>query len=361
MLQCLENIVGISESDCPCIVDGLTTAQRDAMKLSTSGLYIEDAPGGIELRTLNNVDACRKLYDIMMKERDVAIDWAEKDLIVALSKRAKKAVKPYVGGIGWPSYAVTLPNPQQFQGLRLTPLHHTDATVIINRIRLAGNQAAALNVYIVKTYHGSGRDAEIVFSAPVNTVMNNYATVTLPAGGISLPLREDNVVLEYWVYFDKALTAFLAKDTQLGCNCGSNASTLNDYFDIRGVGFTNPSDMIESGRFDTYSHGFVLDVELKCESKTLICREVFENEKIGIAMAAAVQFKAAELIIESVLKSNEVNRFTMQNREYNWGKRNHFRVEYASRISYMAGEIDISNSDCFVCGGNAMFFTKIRG
>ena len=37
------------------------------------------------------------------------------------------------------------------------------------------------------------------------------------------------------------------------------------------------------------------------------------------------------------------------NKEYLWGKRNHFRASYEGRINYLAASIDISSSSCFIC------------
>ncbi len=133
------------------------------------------------------------------------------------------------------------------------------------------------------------------------------------------------------------------------------------YLQVDGIGFTDPANMVTSGSTDGYTHGFILDVEIKCESKPLICREYNETEKISVAMAWAANFKTGEYVIEEVLKSAEVNRYTLQAKEYNWGKRNHFRAEYDARVKFIAAEMNPNNSDCFMCKERELFFTKISG
>lgn len=363
MLECLENIVGISNTECECVLADLEQDEKDALIVSTSGLYADELPGAIELKTLKNIDACRNLAAIMISSRDRAIQTMQDDLIIAISNRYSKAVKNYTGTIGRSAYAQTLSNSRQFQGIRLIPRNHTDAHVRITRFRLIGNASVTLNVYIVRTVEGAnGQGGTVVFTEEVNTSAGNFATVTLPDGGIVLPLIEDGIVYEYWVYFDKALTAFLPKDTKLGCNCPKSSNdTLDEYFIMQGTSFTDPSEMGSTGIEDSYTHGILLDVELKCETQPLICRELAQSEEIAVSLAQAAIFKTGEITIEEVMKSPEVNRYTLQAKEYNWGKRNHFRAEYASRIAFIAGAIDPNNSDCFTCKERALFFTKISG
>ena len=91
----------------------------------------------------------------------------------------------------------------------------------------------------------------------------------------------------------------------------------------------------------------------------LICREYDRENAIAVTMAWAVMYKAGELLIESILNSNEINRYTMMNREALYGKRSHFRKEYETRIMYLAQVIDFSSSDCFICRDNTMYMSGI--
>lgn len=367
MLECLEKMIGVTREDCDCLTQGLTNDEILELQESNSGLFIDEVEGGIDLKTVKGVDNCKNLAEKMLGARDKAITTLGDDLIIAISNRYDKAIGPYKGPIGRPSYAATLSNTRQFQGIRLRPKYHTDATVVLKRFQIIGNNAVSLDVYIVRTEEGyNGTGGVVVFSDTINTTANNYTAVTLPNDaqgnpGLELPLQEDGKVYEYWLYWDKQLTAFLPKDTSINCNCSSTAKgVLDDYFTIQGTSFTDSTAMVSSGTLDGYSHGIVLDVEIICESKYFICREYGDNEKVKVAMNYAAVYKAAELTIEAVLKSSEVNRFTLQNKEYLWGKRNHFRKEYDQRVQFAAAAMDPNNSDCFKCGQRKVFFEKIK-
>src|ERR671912_2675064 len=108
MMQCLTGIVGVSNSDCECITNGLTTEQKDAIKVSTAGLFMDNLPGGVHLKALDHVDACKGLAEMALTERDNAIRTLEDDLIVALNNKYKKAKPNFVGQIGRMSFAANL-------------------------------------------------------------------------------------------------------------------------------------------------------------------------------------------------------------------------------------------------------------
>ena len=93
----------------------------------------------------------------------------------------------------------------------------------------------------------------------------------------------------------------------------------------------------------------------------MFCAEYKATEAIAVTMAHAVRFKAGYLLIEEVLKSPDVNRFTTMDRTYLWGKRNHFDKDNMNRIAYLTETIDVYAFNCFVCKykGNTPFFSGI--
>lgn len=109
------------------------------------------------------------------------------------------------------------------------------------------------------------------------------------------------------------------------------------------------------GSFQTFmrsnnSHGLAVNIEVGCDSSNILC-DLYESDiSYKTVIGHAVRFKAAELVVEKVQSSEEVNRFTMMSREYLWGKRNHYRKEYLDRVTWMVETLDVGSiTDCFVC------------
>jgi hypothetical protein len=95
--------------------------------------------------------------------------------------------------------------------------------------------------------------------------------------------------------------------------------------------------------------GLSMEVDAGCDASSIICTMFNDDIAARTAMAYAARYKAGELVHEYILKSNNINRYTMSNREFLWGKRNHFRKEYNDRVTWLSQTADINSIDCYVC------------
>src|SRR5690606_5483347 len=101
-MECLENIIGITNSDCPCVIDGLTPEEVAKLRESASGLYLDELEGGVNIRSLEMLDACQNMAEMALGARDTATKKLKDDIIVALQSKYKSGKKSYVGSIGRP-------------------------------------------------------------------------------------------------------------------------------------------------------------------------------------------------------------------------------------------------------------------
>lgn len=354
MMDCLKEIVGVSASDCECITAGLSTDQKADIKKSTSGLYMDDLPGGIHLKSLDYIEACNDLAIMALRERDNAIRTLEDGLIIALNSEYKKTPN-FFGQIGEMSITETLNTSGRYQGVRYRPVEYGDGLLTINRITLIVDTSATFKVYVYQGYAG-GQIAEKIKEYSITTTANQYSTIIVEENadpklaGLKLPLSRDSQSLEYFILFDRnEAGGALPKNNGFGCStCGPVEKRASHYLESRGVEFNDLSSFTNTNA-DYYAHGFILDASIKCDNERLFCREYREQDAIAVAMAYAVWYKAGELLIEAVLKSPEVNRYTTMAREYLWGKRNHFRAEYDGRVVFLVNIIDVTASNCYVC------------
>jgi hypothetical protein len=349
MMQCLKEIVGVTTIETECITGGLTAEQIEILKKSNSGLFMDDLPGGVHLKAVKYADATKGLYQMAIGARDNAIKTLEDDLVVALNKNHAKSRKNYVGQIGRMSFAQTLAASNNLQGLRLRPVDYSDAVIIISRIMIIINTSATFPVSLYKVPYKSSM-GELVQFWNVTTTANAFATV-MTDPGIRLPLTENGGLVEYWLVWDRsAAGGALPKDNKLACGTceKANGPATGEYLQINGVDFSDLNNL-QNALTDDNAHGLILDVTLKCDSEQLFCNQYKEDDAVAVTMAHAVRFKAGELLIEDVLKSPDLNRYTTMDKERLWGKRNHFRAEYQGRIDYLAEAIDITASNCYVC------------
>lgn len=353
-MECLSKIIGITNTDCPCILNGLTVEEKAALTESTSGLFLDDLPGGVNLRSVSQLDSCKNFAQMAISAREGAVKMIYADMLAALSVKYKTGKGAFVGNIGRPSYATTLQTTKRYQYMRLRPTEQSDAVMKITGLRIIVDRAATLPVVILSAPTEGNQGTEL-FRTEIETVANNYSAIQLPSTGLSFPLSADGQPLDLYVVWDKGIAgAANPKDLKIDCNCGFKGNGFSQYFKVEG-GELDDINMLTTGTRDTYSHGITMDVDVRCVPGNLICREFDRENAIAVTMAWAVMYKAGELLIEDVMKSNEVTRYTMMNREYLWGKRNHFKKEYETRIQYLSSVIDVSSSDCFICRDNKMF------
>lgn len=344
-MECLENIIGITNSDCPCVIDGLTPEEVAKLRESASGLYLDELEGGVNIRSLEMLDACQNMAEMALGARDTATKKLRDDILVALQNKYRTAKKAFIGNIGRPSYTSNMSVSMPYQFMRLRPVGTSDAIMKISGIRLIVDRAAMVLVQIIRAVKG-GNQGEVVFSETVTTNANAYTAIPV-ATPLELPLSGGGEIYDYYVVWSRLGTGANPKDLKVSCNC-SGGTGYEQFFEVNG-GELNDTSYLNGGKLDKYSHGLSLDVDIRCKPGDLICREYDRENAIAVTMAWATMYKAGELLIEAVMNSGEVNRYTMMNREYLWGKRNHFRKEYDTRVIYLASVMDVTSSDCFIC------------
>jgi hypothetical protein len=203
---------------------------------------------------------------------------------------------------------------------------------------------------------------EEVASYPVTTTPNNYTQVDIGSAPVKFPLMYEGNAVEYYVIYDlSGAPDVQPKDTGINCStCNGGIQPFSDYLTVRGVQLNNPNTLNDKIT-DAFSHGLILDVEIRCDSEQLICREYKADDAVAIVLAYCVYFKSGELLIEEVLKQPDVNRYTMMDKDRLWGKRNHYRAEYEHRLNYLSTTINVWDSNCYVCNKqvNQPFVTGI--
>lgn len=353
-MDCLKNIIGITNTDCLCVLDGLTDDQKAAIKVSESGLFLDELEGGLSLRAVKYLDACQNFAQMALAARDTAIKKIYADIMVALSQKYKAGKQAFTGQIGRPSYTRTMNGQSQFQFLRLRAAENTDAVLKITGLRIIVDRVATFHVRLLKTFSGGNQGTEIM-NVEITSLANAYTTIPLPNDQpLSLPLMDNGTANDYYLVWDRVEAGGAnPKDIKIDCNCGSG-NGFTSYLEARGGELTDVN-MLGTKTTDEFTHGFSIDADIRCTPGDLICREYDRENAIALTMAWAIMYKAGEILIEKVMNSGEVNRYTMMNREYLWGKRNHFRAAYDERILYLSSVIDVSSSDCFICRNNVMY------
>lgn len=350
-MDCLTNIIGVTQNNCPCLQNGLNAEQISELSMSKSGIFLEELEGGLFLRDVVQLDKCLTFINIQKNAINTAIKHFSADLFAKLNQRIQVKKTAFIGEIGKPTYSATLNLNGRLQFVKLTPKKDSDAIVHLNLIRVFLNEETTTNVWLMEMKEGE-TEGRVILQQEVTT-QNGILSVPVNVG---LPLKKDGVFVNYFVVYERT-GSVNPRNIKVSCGC-SGGDAFAKFVEVGG-GETEVFSSLSSEKTDIFTHGISLDVQIKCETGTLICREYDGSDAIALVTAFAIQYKAGELVIENVMNSGEVNRFTMLRNEQLWGKRNHFRKEYFDRIDYLSKVIDVSSSDCFICRSDDFFLGHI--
>lgn len=354
-LECFENIIGITETDCSCLVSRLGTAQIGGQpwyKVSKSGLFLDRLPGIIGISGVDASTPCdnelAKFYQTAVKD---AVRFMHDDLVTGLLKKFKQIKLAYSGKACSTDYGMTESLSSSYAGVLVRTKGMKGGSLVVNTIYAMFNTTVA--ELTIKVYRALASNQtpdlinaefieDLVISTQADTVKSN-----LLATPKSYPLCEEG----YDYFFVYSTAGINPKNNSISCGCGAGEAQLNEYARFYGI---TGNDLTKVPAFsqDGYAKGLAFDLAIGCDTSRVACDLYQRYQDFTIVMSHAVRFKAAEIVHELILNSDDINRFTMMNREYLWGKRNHFRSEYNDRIEWMVENADLANYECWTCNSN---------
>ena len=98
-------------------------------------------------------------------------------------------------------------------------------------------------------------------------------------------------------------------------------------------------------------YGLTLEVDLGCKVDEVLCEDAldFVSNPLALSIALAIQYKAAALLADEILRSPLINRENMVNRE-EWEEDALVWTEkYNDHVNYIVDEADRTANDCLAC------------
>ena len=332
-----KKIIGLSRQDCECIpqpgasLDVSFTGVID-IATSLSGLFLDEVEG----LSLKLADAGRdcgdgSVWEVMDKARENAIKHFETDTLSRMSEAYDEARQAYVGTVGTLSYRGRIEEGDQ--GLKVQRADLPGTTFFIEKVGAIVNYdgQVELSFLAVEADPQTGKDAIVRKSFVVVCSAYTPTLLELP-NPVRVPMNGEEFVVDL-----ELITGGQALANSVPCGCGLKDTILGKYFPPKG--------------WPSSAGGVILDGSITCDAMSVVYRNYKTKQNVQKVIGFALQYKAAELLLEAIAASGEINRFTMMSRETLWGKRNHYRAEYATRLDYLSGVngYDIKLASCYAC------------
>jgi hypothetical protein len=320
----LEHVIGLSVQDCECIPLPLPSADIDATT-SLSGLYLSETEGlSLKLADAGRDCGVGSVWEMMNTARKNAVLHLQTDIVARLSDIYSQAREPYIGTLGTLAYRGRVEEGEEGFTIKRRDLLGT--TFTIDRVGAIVNYDGEVRISFqaVETDPESGTDTVVTKSFVVVCAAYTPTLQILPKA-VRIPMNGEAFVVNL-----ELAEGGQALSNSIPCGCGLRDTILAKYFD----------------GFPSSAGGVILEGAITCDPLSIIQRGYNTNANIALVLAFALQYKAAELLLEAVLASGEINRFTMISREHLWGKRDHYRLEYTTRLDYLTGVngFDVSGS-----------------
>ncbi len=316
-LSCFDYIIGLYNGSCECY-DGKPADYNE----SESGLYISDLLEPKTIDGLLNCDQGASIWNLMELVRELSIRYFISDANALLMKQAKMKRQVYRGGIGRAVFTknLTITN-GWYCGVRLRAADVRSGFLRIKKIGLIPSANCTPDIYVYDT-NGTLWDTITL------TGVANKLTQTTLATPLELPLHDDYLDnIEYWLIYQA--TGFVPKNNDIYCSCEKNHPEWGwwgdfpkhrwaEWLQVGGwKGSALPDFMDCTQGCDSYMYGLTLDVELGCYVNEVFCEDSldFDSNPLAQAMAVAIQKKAGYLFVDKLLRTPNLNRTVMLDRE----------------------------------------------
>lgn len=355
-LNCFDYIIGVTESTCTCLTTGLGTdkvGDEIWYKISKSGLFLDRLPGIVEIRGIDAASPCNNevatFYKTAIKD---AIKEMHDDLVAGLLKKFKQVKLAYSGKALSTDYSGNDVNVSKYAGVRIRTSGMKGGSLQINNIFTMFANTGTITIKVYRAITGSDNIEHVEDITGITTESNKVKPNVL-ATPKSYPLCEEGY--DYFFLYDT--TDMIPKNNPLDCGCGNSQAQLKAYAEFLGV---TGSDLNGIADFTQRSnaHGLAFDLAIGCDTSAVVCDLYTNFQDFKVVMSHAVRFKAGELVQEMVANSGQVNRYTLLAKEHIWGKRNHFRTEYADRIMWMVENANLEEYECYLCNNKTLNIRK---
>lgn len=337
--DCFDDVFGLSRTECDCF-DVPTN-------ISKTGLFLAEIEG-LNLQIIDGASDCEDgdLWDLMKRAREQAIIAFKTDYSAQISTQWKQKLIPFKGEIGRREFNSDYPI-KAFAGQSYVFAPIKNGVFVIKRIGVAFNTTGTVDINI---YRNVDNDVYQTI-AGIPTLANTLSWYTLPQP-LELPIYDEGTEFLQYI-FAYANTGARPKDNHLKC-CSTvlNYSLYNPilqlsisdqryafarWCNVTGLTYDSIAEFkrYPSG-FANHAMGLIMDSEIRCDYRGIACNDDdFKHSDIMTVMAYATYYRAGAYLVDAILSSTNINRYTMLDRERLYGKKSSYLKEYRDRLQWL--------------------------
>lgn len=346
MSDCLDNLIGLTDVDCECFEDD----RPEDYDTSTSGYYLTDADEGFNiLEALASGLPCgdANIWDAMVKARDKAIVRLRTDYVDKLREVRRPRLNTFNSVIGKITANQIVATAFPYAGVKMLLQEVKGGEFVIEEFYIGLDKTKTVTLNIV-----SNDPLFTPIQVTGTTEAGKFKSIE-PDNPIVLPMYSDLVLnntgderLKYWIWYEIP-TESQPLNNRWVC-CGANPN-WKAHLDISGFTTNDVTVPIESGGGGS-AMGIAIRGYFKCNDLDWFCNI---DKEAGISyrnvLAKALQAKSAAYLMNYVLNKQDVNQYTLMNRNEMHDKRAYLEQRYLDYMTWLIDNYPTKANDCFVC------------
>lgn len=356
MYECYDEIIGLSPDECVCTAEDRPVNYN----VSKSGIYLSELTPISSL--LGSEECDRSVWDMAASAVASAVKLFVAESNALLGKRFKLKRTPASGQLLGERKSKRIVSPTKNYAqitLRSSPIR--GGVMRLKEIGGVFEGAADVVVQLHNSVDGFMQDFTIT------TVANKLVTIPV---NLELPQYSKYAhVLEYYlVYLFDANNR--PKDTMIDCGCGSWKAVYNTAFPyFEGVGNhrrhpwaeyvmvggrqINSLDELEDEvtSLPNKMYGLTVELDFYCKVDEVLCETAldFKGNPLALGMALAIQYKAASILADKILRSPLLNRENLVNRDQWEEEQLVWNDKFSEHVHHIVNEAQHTANDCFGC------------
>lgn len=345
--ECLEQAVGLTRTKPNCY-----GGFEEDYTHSRSNLFLDELKG-LDLRWVDAVGGETDLWEKMINARKNAAIALKADLSQEITKRLEIARRPFSGDIGSTRFAGSQTS-RAFKGMRIySDVRGASITIRGFHLMLNTTEQVELNVY--RVWDKESVELIETYELKSEALKPKYNALAEP---LTLDLQS-----EYYFIYTSVGNALKSKFGCCGykwrydCNRPMYSPSRMQWTRWLMAAGTTGDNINQPDRFTTsmYSFGLAIQADTVCDAYGMLCNEGtdFEIDPVAISIAYAMLYKAGEFLLDNVLDTNEMNRYTLLSLESINANREYYAERYVACMEYVASEINHLHNDCWKCRDRA--------
>ena len=358
-MACYDNIIGLSQIDCPCIQEG-----PEDFNASDSGLFIDNYDF---VKMLSGFDSCDtgSAWDVLTRARANAVKMFLNDVKGGLLARFGQRVASFSGAIGNAAGRNLVTSAAQYVGVRIMPNPIRGGSIRITKIGVmfpVGTATGTVTVYVYNSLN------VLMATRVINKGSGHVSTVLTEP--VNLPTFTDySEKHDYYLVYQHNQSAPAIQNT-VSCGCGGVRHTFNraaptwlsgrqnratawgSWAMVAGWAGNTLTDFDQDDSFTSeQSNGLTMVLECGCDVSGVLCAGSidYNTDPSAMSQAYAVYYASVGNVIDAIFRSDKLVRAGMINRDQLKTDKAEARTRYEEAVKYVIDNATLNNNDCLAC------------